>query len=138
MGHVQRAPHGVWLEPGSARLLRWLEQYPLQRAQDLVVALAPWERRTVVYERLAELEKHHLIEALHAGIAQGKKLYHLSPLGTYVCDQLAEQQGEERRARWERALRSATEPPPEESPRGAQRAPAARFSRRRPGCANIP
>lgn len=103
MGHVQRMPHGVWLEPGSERLLRWLAQYPLQRTQDLIVALAPWEKRTTVYERLSELEKHHLIEAQRPGITQGKKVYHLSPLGTYVCDQLAEHQGIDRRERWERA-----------------------------------
>src|SRR6266851_4515471 len=88
MVHVQSLPHGLFLESGSERLLRWLERYPFQRAQDLVVALSPWEKRTVVYERLAELEQQRLIEALRPGIAQGKRLYHLSPLGIYVCDQL--------------------------------------------------
>lgn len=102
MKHVQSVPHGVALERGSERLLRWLERYPLQRAQDLIVALAPWEKRTVVYERLADLERQHLVETLHSGTT-GKKLYHLSPLGAYVCDQLAERSDEGRRERWERS-----------------------------------
>lgn len=29
------------LEEGAERLLHWLERYPFQRAQDLVLALAP-------------------------------------------------------------------------------------------------
>lgn len=93
------------LEEGDGRLLHWLERYPFQRAQDLVVALSPWERRTVVYERLAALEQRHLIEQLHLGVARGKRVYHLSPLGMYLCDQLAtqsRQESQERRARWER------------------------------------
>ena len=97
MKHVQRVPHGLVLSPGSLRVLRWLERYPFQRTQDLIVALAPWEKRTVVYERLAALEQYHLIEAVRPGIAQGKKLYHLSPLGASVCD--AQAQGE-RHERW--------------------------------------
>jgi hypothetical protein len=106
MAHVQRFSHGLILESGSERLLRWLERYPFQRAPDLVIALAPWEKRTVVYERLAALEQHRLIETLHSGITQGKRLYHLSPLGMYVCDQLlsSTQQGsEEKCARWEQS-----------------------------------
>lgn len=102
MGSVQRKPHGLVLTPGSERLLRWLERYPFQRVHDLLVALSPWEKRTVVYERLAELKKSHLIEALHPSITRGKNLYHLSPLGMYVCDQLVEDQKEARRTRWER------------------------------------
>ena len=105
MVHIQSFPYGLILESGSERLLRWLERYPFQRAQDLVVALSPWEKRTVVYERLAELEQHRLIEALHPGIAQGKRLYHLSPLGMYVCDQLFSQTHRgngEKHERWER------------------------------------
>lgn len=102
LGQRQKEAGGLPLEPGEARVLRWLERYPFQRAQDLIVALSPWEKRTVVYERLAALEKRHLIETLRPGIAQGKKLYHLSPLGTYVCDLLAAPSGKgERQERWE-------------------------------------
>jgi hypothetical protein len=94
----------VALAEGSERLLHWLERYPFQRTQDLVLALAPWERRTSVYAHLAELERCHLIEALHAGVAGRKHLYHLSPLGQYVLDSLAVQgdpTNEEKQARWE-------------------------------------
>jgi hypothetical protein len=93
------------LERGEERLLHWLERYPFQRAQDLVVALSPWESRTVVYERLATLEQRRLIEQLHIGAAGGKRVWHLSPLGMYACDQLAVQsrrENQDRRARWER------------------------------------
>ena len=93
------------LEEGTERLLHWLERYPLQRAQDMILALSPWEKRTTVYRHLAELERLHLIEGLHAGIAQKKRLYHLSPLGGYVCDYLSFQGNpdqQEKRARWER------------------------------------
>lgn len=100
MEQVQSVPHGLALKPGSLRVLRWLERYPFQRAQDLLVALAPFERRTVVYERLAALERQQLIEALRPGIAQGKKVYHLSPLGTYACDHLTTSSLGERQARW--------------------------------------
>ncbi len=106
------APHlptetTLWLSPGSERLLHWLARYPLQRGNDLVVALAPWERRTSVYAHLAELEQQHLIECLHAGIAGRTRLYHLSPLGSYVIDTLLLQgdpESVEKRARvlrWE-------------------------------------
>jgi hypothetical protein len=77
------------LAEGSERLLHWLARSPLQRGNDLVVVLAPWERRTSVYAHLAELEQQHLIESFHAGIAGRTRLYHLSPLGTYVRDWLA-------------------------------------------------
>src|SRR5579885_888708 len=100
-----RQERTLLLTEGEERLLHWLEHYPFQRAQDLVVALSPWEARTVVYERLATLEERRLIEHLHIGIARGKRVYHLSPLGVYVCDQLAAVSCQERRERWER-LRS--------------------------------
>ncbi len=101
---LQPAPPLV-LTAGAERLLHWLARYPFQRAQDLVVALAPWERRTTVYAHLADLEQEHLIEALRAGIAGRKRLYALSPLGSYVLDGLA-YQGDptngEKLARWQR------------------------------------
>jgi hypothetical protein len=93
------------LDEGAERLLHWLERYPFQRAQDLVVALSPWQKRTTVYERLAMLESLHLIEALLAGAASGKRLYHLSPLGMRLCDQFAAEanrENQEKQARWER------------------------------------
>jgi hypothetical protein len=77
------------LAEGSERLLHWLARYPLQRGNDLVVALAPWERRTSVYSHLAALAQEHLVETLHASIAGRTPLYHLSPLGAYVQDLLA-------------------------------------------------
>ncbi len=95
----------ISLEDGAKRLLHWLECYPFQRAQDIILALSPWEKRTTVYRHLAELERLHLIEGLHVGIVQRKRLYHLSPLGSWVCDHLAfqrNQEDQEKRARWER------------------------------------
>ena len=92
------------LEGGDERILHWLERYPFQRAQDLVVALSPWESRSRVYERLAALAQRVLIEQLHVGVASGKRVWHLSPLGISVCDQLAVQSrraNQERCARWE-------------------------------------
>lgn len=93
------------LGDGEERLLRWLERYPFQRAQDLVVALAPWQKRTAVYARLSALERLTLLEVLRPGAASGKRVYHLRPLGTLVCDQLAAEanpENQEKRVRWER------------------------------------
>lgn len=84
------------ISPQSERVLRWLERYPLQRTQDLVVALAPWQKRTSVYQQVRQLWQDHLLEELHAGVAHGQRLYHLSPLGGLVCAQRASQE------RWER------------------------------------
>ncbi len=97
-----RPPQGLVLARGSERVLRWLERYPLQRAQDLILALAPWESRTIVYERLAALEQQRLIEVLHPGMAQGKRIYHLSPAGVYVCDHLLSQVSPENIAKCQR------------------------------------
>ena len=105
MARRAATPLEVQLDEGAERLLRWLERYPFQRAQDLVVALAPWQKRTAVYERLAMLESLHLIETLLAGAASGKRLYHLSPLGMRLCDQLAAEanrENQEKQARWKR------------------------------------
>lgn len=76
------------LDLGGERILRWLHRYPFQRGQDLVVALAPWEKRGAVYFRIAELEEQHLIEACGLGGATargGRLLYHLSPAGLQAC-----------------------------------------------------
>lgn len=72
-------------DQGQQRILRWLERYPFQRAQDLVVALSPWEGRGAVYRRLTDLEARHLIEAVRLGASTREKLYHLSPLGRHAC-----------------------------------------------------
>jgi hypothetical protein len=72
------------LDIGSWRVLRWLDLYPFQRGNDLVIALAPWERRSAVYQRLAKLTRLHLIEAIHL-VGWPGGLYHLSPLGRAVC-----------------------------------------------------
>jgi hypothetical protein len=101
----QRTALSLALAEGSERLLHWLERYPFQRGQDLVLALAPWEKRTTVYDHLVELEQGQLIEVLHEGVAQRKRLYHLSPLGQYVLDYLTYQgdpESWEKKARWER------------------------------------
>lgn len=103
--HKQREAAPLALAAGSWRLLRWLERYPFQRARDLTVALAPWEKRTSVYTRLADLEARHLLEVVLPGVAGGQRLYHLSPLGNAVCDQLAAVQNPENhasQARWSR------------------------------------
>ena len=71
-------------ERANVRVLHWLEQYPLQRARDLVVALAPFEGRSSVYTRLADLKARHLIEAVRPA-GQGEWLYHLSPRGQVAC-----------------------------------------------------
>ncbi|MEO7019374.1 MAG: replication-relaxation family protein [Ktedonobacteraceae bacterium] len=73
------------LDQGQQRILRWLERYPFQRAQDLVVALSPWEGRGAAYRRIAELETRHLIESVRFGASTREHLYHLSPVGRSVC-----------------------------------------------------
>lgn len=105
MEHGNKRATTLPLEEGAERLLRWLERYPFQRGEDILLALSPWERRTTVYRHLAELSRLHLIEAFHAGIVQRKNLYTLSPFGAYVCDFLAFQgnpESLEKRRRWER------------------------------------
>jgi len=105
MGKPEKPFPELPLGEKTERLLHWLERYPFQRAQDLVLALAPWEKRTTIYERIADLERLHLIEGLRVGVAQKKRLYHLAPLGTYVCDHLAvlnEHEHQEQQTRWER------------------------------------
>ena len=72
------------LDVGSWRVLRWLDLYPFQRGSDLVVALAPWERRSAVYQRLAHLTRLHLVESIHLPTTPGG-LSHLSPLGRAIC-----------------------------------------------------
>jgi hypothetical protein len=68
----------------SVRLLLWLERYPFQRGEDLVVAMAPWIRRSALYLRLAELETLHFIEHLRLGTRK-QALYHLTPAGQAAC-----------------------------------------------------
>lgn len=76
---------GTKLDRGQQRILRWLERYPFQRGQDLVVALAPWEGRGAVYRRLAALQQRQLIESVPLGASPREELYHLSPVGKHVC-----------------------------------------------------
>lgn len=77
--------NSVWpLGLNEQRILRWLECYPFQRADDVLTALAAFEGRSVLYEHLARLEEWGLIETLHLGITR-KRLYHLSPSGQAVC-----------------------------------------------------
>src|SRR5579875_2642241 len=66
---------------GSQRLLHWLARYPFQRLCDLEVALAPWHSRASIARFLAALLADGFIEAILPGIAQGKRLYHLSHRG---------------------------------------------------------
>ncbi len=73
------------MDLGQQRLVRWLERYPFQRAQDLVVALGPWEGRGAVYRRIAELEDRQLIESVRLGTSTRERLYHLSPPGRSLC-----------------------------------------------------
>jgi hypothetical protein len=70
------------LDLGSERILRWLHRYPLQRVQDLIVALSPWEQRGAVYRRVAALHDLLLVEACEMA---GTRLYHLSPRGLASC-----------------------------------------------------
>jgi hypothetical protein len=73
------------LDLGCQRILRWLSRYPLQRREDLVLALAPWEAHGAVSRRLARLNALHLVESLPMGLSPGKPLWHLSPAGVEVC-----------------------------------------------------
>lgn len=73
------------MDQGQRRILHWLERYPFQRIQDLVLALAPWTGRGAVYRRVAELEKKHLVESLRVGTSAREQLYHLSPVGKHAC-----------------------------------------------------
>lgn len=88
----------VHVDQGQLRLLRWLERYPLQRARDLVVALAPWEGRSAVYRRLAVLEDRQLVESVHVGVAGREPLYHVTPVGQYACDIWGSERGQKPRA----------------------------------------
>jgi hypothetical protein len=72
------------LHPGSRRILEWLARYPLQRLEDLEVALAPWHSRATISRCLASLLEAGLIEAILPGITRGKRLYHLSHKGAIV------------------------------------------------------
>ncbi|MGH2506076.1 MAG: replication-relaxation family protein [Ktedonobacteraceae bacterium] len=93
----QRKPKevaGAGLDQGQQRILRWLERYPFQRAQDLVVALAPWEGRGAVYRRIADLRHRQLIESVRMGAVAREELYHLSPIGIYTCALLKRESGQ--------------------------------------------
>lgn len=86
-----RTPRGrtsATLDLGHQRLLIWLERYPFQRVQDLVVALRPWEGRGAVYRRLADLHARHLVERIAVASIPREPLYHLSPAGSLVCSSL--------------------------------------------------
>ena len=61
--------------------MQWLARYPLQRLGDLEVALAPWHSRSTISRCLALLLEDGFIEAILPGMAQGKRLYHLSYKG---------------------------------------------------------
>lgn len=77
-----------FVDRGEQRILRWLKRYPFQRAQDLVLALGPWEGRGAVYRRLERLKSLRLIETLCLGASTttgGKALYHLSFAGLQAC-----------------------------------------------------
>lgn len=91
--HILHATQG--LDQGQQRILRWLDRYPFQRAQDLVIALAPWESRAAVYRRLSDLQARHLIETMRLGVSTRERLYHLSPLGQQIWN--AHTAGKERR-----------------------------------------
>ena len=69
------------MKPGGTRILQWLARYPLQRLDDLEVALAPWQSRSTISRFLSSLLADGLIEAILPGMAQGKRLYHLSHKG---------------------------------------------------------
>ncbi len=73
------------VDVGQQRILHWLERYPFQRVQDLVVALRPWEGRGTVYRRVAALANQQLIESVHLGTSPKERLYYLSPPGQYAC-----------------------------------------------------
>lgn len=69
------------IQPGCIRILQWLARYPLQRLDDLEVALAPWHSRSTISRLLSLLLAHGFIEAILPGMAQGKRLYHVSHKG---------------------------------------------------------
>src|SRR5947209_5917824 len=57
------------------RLLHWLLRYPLQRVDDLVVAVARWTSRATVYRHIQGLEAKRLVErVLPQTPATGKRL----------------------------------------------------------------
>ena len=86
-------PNPDEIAAGSWRLLRWLERYPFQRARDVMVALAPWEKRSTLYEHVADLERRRLIASLRWGGSKSV-LYYLSPRGRAACALWAAQQEE--------------------------------------------
>ncbi len=73
--------HNLELRPGCKRILQWLARYPLQRLDDLEVALAPWHSRSTISRFLSSLLADGFIETILPGMAQGKRLYHLSHKG---------------------------------------------------------
>jgi hypothetical protein len=73
------------LECSDLRLLQWLLQYPLQRADDLALGVARWMSRASVYRHLDALQQRALVESVLAtSSGDGKRLYYLSNLGLYV------------------------------------------------------
>lgn len=62
-------------------LLRWLALFPLQRSEDLVVALAPWRPRSTLLRYLALLQEQGFIEWITPGWMRGVRLYALSAAG---------------------------------------------------------
>ena len=87
----RRLTAGALIEIGESladidwRLLHWLLQYPLQRADDLVVGVARWASRATVYRHMQELEARGLVETvLPKTHGTGKRLYHLGNPGLYL------------------------------------------------------
>jgi hypothetical protein len=73
------------LERSDRRLLQWLLQYPLQRADDLTLGVARWMSRASVYRHLDALQQRGLVESVLAtSSGDGKRLYYQSNLGLYV------------------------------------------------------
>jgi hypothetical protein len=67
------------------RLLHWLLQYPLQRADDLVVGVARWASRATVYRHVQALEANGLFESvLPKTPGTGKLLCYLSNLDLHL------------------------------------------------------
>ncbi len=86
--HTQRrtsrlsSRHPLSLDPLDERLLRWLLRLPLQRAEDLHIALGERSAATL-YRRLTRLVEAGLVEVvlpLGLGVASAR-LYHLSQRG---------------------------------------------------------
>ncbi len=69
----------------QTRVLQWLDAFPFQRLEDLVLALSPWRGRTAVYTSVRELERVRLVETLETRLSPGKRLYHLAPAGSFWC-----------------------------------------------------